>query len=68
MRGVACRHRLVLRDAHAVLVPIALHALFALALFIVLTVDSRAPVRGFQVGSFVMNHPLSLITGLLVVP
>lgn len=68
VRGVACRYRLVLRDAHAVLVPIALHALFALALFIVHTVDTRAPVRGLHVVSPLMFHPLSLITGSLVVP
>ena len=32
VRGVACRHRLFLRDAHADLVLIALRALFAVAL------------------------------------
>ena len=68
MRRVACRERLVLRDAHAVLVPIVLHALFAVALFIVLTVDARTAVRGLYVVPLVMLHPLRLITGLLVVP
>ena len=68
MRGIACRHRFVFRDAHAVLVPIALHALFALTLFIVHTVDTGAPVRGLRVGPPVMFHPLSLITDTLVVP
>jgi hypothetical protein len=68
VRSVAFWHRLVLRDAHAVLVPIVLHALFTLALFIVLTVDSRAPVRGLHVGSLAIFHPLSLITCFLVVP
>ena len=68
MRSVAFWHRLVLRNAHAILVPIILHALFTLALFIVLTVDARAPVLGLHVGCLVIFHPLSLITGFLVVP
>ena len=68
MRGVACWQRLVLRDAHAVLIPIVLNALFAVTLFIVLTVYSRAPIRRLHVMPLVMLHPLSLITGLLIVP
>jgi len=68
VRSVAFWHRLVLRNTHAVLVPIVLHALFTLALFIVLTVDPRAPVRGQHVSSLVIFHPLRLITGFLVVP
>jgi hypothetical protein len=68
VRGIACRQRLILRDTHAILIPIVLNALFAVALFILLTVYSRAPVRRLHVVPLVMLHPLSLITGLLIEP
>ena len=57
---------LILMQALAVLIPIALHTLFGMAFLILVAVDSRAPINGANPMPLMIFDPLCFIARLLI--